>query len=343
MMSDVAVTLGGGDGVLGPALDDPSALLFVAVPEHQAAGGEAAADQLDSLVDVGALISDIVGGRPMVTALSPPLALNSETLGQGVEEGVGDSLGEAGEEVQAGMTLPGKSPGHVRETVLAESLATLAPVVLAVSVSVAITVGGNGLVVDGTAQVPGESPLVGDGAPGPVGVNDGGLLVGPVVAVDLDAGFPELHVLVDMSGVGASAFNHEGDNAPDIDLFVASLGGHPVGGVLTADQTLADGTLGLEVLGNDIDIAGPGTLGAGDVVRRPDVSAILTPPVAGHVEGVLIAGVLLVATLDVSEAVMAEATPDPRAVGEWGGFSGFIREMMLRAKDPLQTVCGSPC
>ena len=37
----------------------------------------------------------------MVTALSPPLALNSETLGQGVEEGVGDSLGEAGEEVQA--------------------------------------------------------------------------------------------------------------------------------------------------------------------------------------------------------------------------------------------------
>ena len=56
---DVAVTLGGGDGVLGPALDDPSALLFVAVPEHQAAGGEAAADQLDSLVDVGALISDM--------------------------------------------------------------------------------------------------------------------------------------------------------------------------------------------------------------------------------------------------------------------------------------------
>ena len=82
------------------------------------------------------------------------------------------------------------------------------------------------------------------------------------MAVDLDAGFPELHVLVDVSGVGATALDHEGDNAPDIDLFVASLGGHPVGGVLTADQTLADGALGLEVLGNDIDIAGPGTLGA---------------------------------------------------------------------------------
>merc|ERR1711955_119365 len=103
------------------------------------------------------------------------------------------------------MSLPSKGPGHVGETVLAESFATLAPVVLAVAVTVAITIGGNGLVVDGTAQVPGESPLVGDGAPGPVGVNDGSLLVVPVVgvvlggqvlelpvmAVDLDAGFPE--------------------------------------------------------------------------------------------------------------------------------------------------------
>ena len=72
----------------------------------------------------------------------------------------------------------------------------------------------------------------------------------------------ELHVLVDVSGVGATALDHEGDGTPDIDLLVASLGGHPVGGILAADQALADGALGLEVLGNDIDVTGPGTLGA---------------------------------------------------------------------------------
>ena len=37
----------------------------------------------------------------MVAALSPPLALNGETLGEGVDEGVDNALGEAGEEVQA--------------------------------------------------------------------------------------------------------------------------------------------------------------------------------------------------------------------------------------------------
>merc|ERR1719259_135396 len=333
---DVLVTLGGGEGILGPALDDPGALVLVAVPHHQAAGGEAFADQLNSLVDVGALVSDIVGGSPVVAALSPPLALNGETLRKCVEEGVGDTLREAGEEMQAGMTLPGKSPGEIGETVLAESLAALAPVVLAVAVTVAITVGGDGLVVDGAADVPGESPLVSDIAPGPVGVNDGGLLVVPVVgvvfslevlklpvvAVDGDAGLPELHVLVDVGGVSATAFDLEGDDAPDVDLLVGSLGGDPVGGVLTADQTLADGSFGLEVLGDDVDVAGPSTLGAGDVVRGPDVSSILTPPVASHVEGVLIAGVVLVAALNVAEPVVAESAPDPRAVGEWSALSG---------------------
>merc|ERR1719403_798647 len=144
----------------------------------------------------------------------------------------------------------------------------------------------------------------------------------PVVAVDGDAGLPELHVLVDVSGVGAAAFDLEGDDAPDIDLLVASLGGHPVGWVLTADQTLADGSFGLEFLGDDVNVAGPSALGAGDVVRGPDVSSILTPPVASHVEGVLIAGVVLVAALNVAEPVVAESTPDPRAVGEGGALSG---------------------
>ena len=53
---DVTVTLGGGKGVLGPALYDPSTLVLVAVPHHQAAGGEPAADELNSLVDVSAFI-----------------------------------------------------------------------------------------------------------------------------------------------------------------------------------------------------------------------------------------------------------------------------------------------
>ena len=55
------------------------------------------------------------------------------------------------------MSLPGEGPGKIGEAVLAESLATFAPVVLAVAVTVAITVGGDGLVAKGTAQAPRES------------------------------------------------------------------------------------------------------------------------------------------------------------------------------------------
>ena len=90
------------------------------------------------------------------------------------------------------------------------------------------------------------------------------------MAVDGDAGLVELHVLVDVSGVGATTLDHEGDGAPDIDLLVASLGGDPVRGVLAADQTLADGALGLEVLGNNVHIAGPSTLGAAEESRDRD-------------------------------------------------------------------------
>ena len=81
------------------------------------------------------------------------------------------------------------------------------------------------------------------------------------MAVDGDAGLVELHVLMDMSSVRATALHHEGDNTPDINLFVTSLGGNPVRGVLAADQALHDGALRLEVLGHDIDITSPGTLG----------------------------------------------------------------------------------
>ena len=81
------------------------------------------------------------------------------------------------------------------------------------------------------------------------------------MAVNGDAGLVELHVLVDVSGVSATALDLEGNGTPDIDLFVASLGGDPVRRVLTADQTLADGAFGLEVLSNDVHISGPSALG----------------------------------------------------------------------------------
>merc|ERR1712002_987477 len=204
MGPDVAVALGGGEGILGPALDDPGALVLVAVPHHQTAGSEAAANQLNPLVHVSAFVSDIVGGGPVITTLAPPLALNGEPLRQRVNERVDNTLREASEEVQAGMSFPGEGPSNIGETVLSESLAALAPVVLAVAVTIAITVGGDGLVVDGAADVPGESRLFSNFAPGPVGVDNGSLLVVPVVgvvfslevlklpvvAVDGDAGLP---------------------------------------------------------------------------------------------------------------------------------------------------------
>ena len=55
------------------------------------------------------------------------------------------------------MTFPGEGISQVGETMLAKSLATIAPLVLTVAVTVAITISGDGQVVEGTAQVPGES------------------------------------------------------------------------------------------------------------------------------------------------------------------------------------------
>merc|ERR1712198_783782 len=213
---------------------------------------------------------------------------------------------------------------------LAKSLATIAPLVLTVAVTVAITISGDGQVVEGTAQVPGESRLLGNFAEGPVRINNSNLLVvpvvgivlsfevlqQPVVAVDFDAGLVKLHVLVNVGGVLATTLHFKGDGAPDIDLFVTSLGGDPVRGVLAPDEALHDGAFGLKVLSNDIDIARPGTLGAGDMVRRPDVGSVLASPVTSHVESILFSGVLFVATLDVAESVVAETSPDPRAVVE---------------------------
>ena len=54
---DVAVTLGHGDGVLGPALDDPGALLFVAIPPHEAVSLESITNEDDLLVEIGTVKS----------------------------------------------------------------------------------------------------------------------------------------------------------------------------------------------------------------------------------------------------------------------------------------------
>ena len=54
---NVAVTLGHGDGVLGPALDDPGALLFVAIPPHEAVSLESITNEDDLLVEIGTVKS----------------------------------------------------------------------------------------------------------------------------------------------------------------------------------------------------------------------------------------------------------------------------------------------
>jgi len=333
---DVAVAFRNGDGVLRPASHDPAALVLVAIPPHEAVLLEAVANEDDLLIEMSAFESEIVGSSPVSAVLSPPVTVNSESLGKREDEGVGNTLGEAGEEVQAGMSLPGEGPVEVRESVLSPAFTALAPMVLAVSGAVTVTIGVNAFVTEVTEQVPGEGHFLFGWAPVPVGVNDGLLLVVPVswvvlslkvlelpeVAVDGDAWFPEFHVLVDVGGVGAATFHLQGDQAVDIDLFVASLGGHPVGWVLADDLALHDGAFGLEVLADAGDVTGPSSLGTRHGVGRPDVGAVLTVPMTSHVVRVLLARVHLVTTLHESESVVAEATPNPRAVVERRALAG---------------------
>jgi len=324
---NVVVALGHGHGVLWPTLDDPVALLFVAVPQHEATGGESGAHNANLLAN-GTVESDVVGGGPVCAILSPPFAVDNETLGKSENEGVGHTLGEAGEEVHAGMSFPSEGPGEVGVTVIAPAAAGLAPMVLAVSGTVTVTVGRDGFVVEGAEQVPVESHFLFGRPIVPVGIDDGSFLVIPVigiilggevfelpeVTVDGDAGFPELDVLVDVGGVSAAAFHLEGDDSVDIDLSVASLGGDPMRRVLAIDLTLHDGAFGLEVIGDASDVSRPRSLGAADGVGGPDVGSILTPPVPGHMVWVLLARVHLVTTLHVAETVVGHAAPDPAAV-----------------------------
>jgi len=333
---DVAVAFRHGDGVLGPASHDPAALVLVAIPPHEAVLLEAVANQDNLLIEMSAFESEIVGSSPVSAVLSPPVTVDSESLGKREDEGVGNTLGEAGEEVQAGMSLPGEGPVEVGESVLSPAFAALAPVVLAISGAVTVTIGVNTFVAEVTEQVPGEGHFLFGLAPVPVGVHDGLLLMVPVswvilslkvlefpkVAVDGDAWFPEFHVLVDVGGVGAATFHLHGDQAVDIDFSVASLGGHPMGWVLADDLALHNGAFGLEVLADAGDISVPCSLGTRDGVGRPDVGAVLTVPMTSHVVRVLLAWVHLVTTLHESESVVAEATPDPGAVVKRRALAG---------------------
>merc|ERR1719320_2429264 len=100
------------------------------------------------------------------------MAVDSESLRQRENERVFHSLGEASEEMQAGMAFPGEGPVEVRESGLSPAFAALAPMVLAVSGAVTVTVGINGFVAEVTKQVPGEGHFLFGWAPVPVGVND---------------------------------------------------------------------------------------------------------------------------------------------------------------------------
>jgi len=147
---DVAVTLGHGDGVLGPASHDPGALLFVAIPPHEAVSLKSISNEDDLLIEVSAFESEIVSGGPVGAVLSPPVAVDSESLGQRENERVFHALGEASEEVQASMSFPGEGPVEVRKSVFAPAFAAFAPMVLAVSGAVTVTIGINGFVAEVT-------------------------------------------------------------------------------------------------------------------------------------------------------------------------------------------------
>jgi len=333
---NVAVAFRHGNGVLRPAPHDPGAFVFVAIPPHEAVSLKSITDENDLLIEVSAFESEIVSGSPVGAVLSPPMAVDSESLRQRENERVFHSLGEASEEMQAGMSFPGEGPVEVRESVLSPAFAALAPMVLAVSGAVTVTVGVNGFVAEVTEQMPGEGHFLFGWAPVPVGVNDGLFLVVPVswvvlrlqifqlpeVAIDGDARFPELHVLVDVGGVSGTTLDFEGDQSVDIDLSVTPLSGNPMGWVLADDLSLQDGAFGLEVLADAGDVSCPSALSTRDGMRGPDVGSILAVPMTSHVVGVLLTRVHLVTTLHESEAIMSHASPNPRAVVERSALAG---------------------
>merc|ERR1719244_2387101 len=278
---DMIISLGDSQSILRESLHNPGTLLFVSIPQHKAAGFEAITNKNNLLVKMSPIISDIVGGCPMSTILSPPVTLNGESLRQREMERIGDPLGESRKEVHACMSFPRKSPVEIGQAMLSPALSSFSPVMLTVTTAKAITSGINAFVAKGSKQAPGEClPLLRVNSKVPVDITDSLLLVVPVgrivlslkilqlpvVAIDHDAGLPELDVLMDMSGVGATTFNLHGDNTMDIDLSVTSLGGNPVRWVLATDVPSKDGPFGLEVLRHTGNVSSPCALSTSDRV-----------------------------------------------------------------------------
>jgi len=328
---NMVVALGNGDGVLREALDDPgSAVLFVAVPQHGASLGEAGSHHANPLVDHAVVESDVVGGGPVVAALSVPLAIDDETLGQGVDEGIRHSLGESREEVETGMSFPAKSPRQIWVSVFSEAFTAIAPLMLAVAIAIAVAISSNWFVVEGTKQVPSEINSILVDSPVPVGVENGGFFVPPVrreifslhdfqfpiVPCDLDTRLPEFDILVDVSGVGAAAFQFESDQSVDVDFPVASGGGDPMRRKLADDLRLQDWAEWLETVGDALDVAHPCALCAFDLVGRPNVGAIFTSPMSAHVMSIFLTRIFNLTILGPSQSEVRESSPVPGAVVE---------------------------
>jgi len=182
--------------------------------------------------------------------------------------------------VKTGVSFPAESVCQIWETKFSEAFAAAAPLMLTISPAKAVAVRLDGLVVEGSEQMPGEVDSILVESEIPVSIDDGRFLVPPmggeifslhdskfpIMTSYLNAGLPEFDVLVNMSGVRAAAFQFESDDSMDVDLSVAPGGGDPMRRVLAAHFALHDRAQRLELVRHKFDIASPSTFGAFDLV-----------------------------------------------------------------------------
>merc|ERR1719431_947308 len=171
---NMIVALGNGKSILWPGFDNPVTLLFVAIPQHQAALLETITNEDNFFLEIRAIKLDIMGSSPVSTILSPP----------------------------------GKCPVEIRKTMFSPAFSTLAPVMLAVSTAKTVATSINALIANGTKQIPGEALVTINRCFSkiPVGITNSLFFMVPVswvvfglkvlklpeVTVDLDTWLPEL-------------------------------------------------------------------------------------------------------------------------------------------------------
>jgi len=324
---DMVITLGDSHNILGEGALDQKTFVIVRARcrgEENTFLGEASANKADSLVEVAVSEPEVMGGLPVGTILTVPPSVHDKALRERSNNRVNNTLGEASKEVETSMAFPSKSPDKVGASVVAEGLApALAPLVLAVAISKTMSLTMDGHIVKGTIEVPVEGHLVLDVAKVPGGVTDGNFLVvpvvGPVAALwdlnlpvvtgQLDAWFVELNPVVDMGSVGGTLSHFEGNNTMNINILITTGRCNPVRGPVALDLVTPKSTIGHKVLSNKMDITIPSTLGTSHFVLSPDVGAILTPPVAGHMVGILLSWVLN--SWHVSEAIVEQPVESP--------------------------------